>query len=151
MRAMTFVLACALWGAMLVWWFWDYVHAVLHKQPSETFLKALERGGRERTLNQAAQGAMLGGRLVTGLSTLTSAVLTVMTALWLLEGRVLGFLCGTYLAAGLVLGLRINFKAHRSWARLNVVNRLSLRWTHAWVWPMHLLTISSQDTKARRD
>ena len=65
MRLFALILPCALWTTMLLWWFWEYVDAVLHRRPGESYLKALQRGYRERALNQQARAEMLGGPLVT--------------------------------------------------------------------------------------
>ena len=144
MRLFALILPCALWTTMLLWWFWEYVDAVLHRRPGESYLKALQRGYRGRALNQQARAEMLGGRLVTGVASLASSLLTLLTLLWIVEGRAMGYFLAIYLAMGLVVASRLNFKAHRSWKRLGAVDRLSLRWTHAWLWPVHLLTKRSQ-------
>lgn len=132
--------ACVVWVAMLVWWFWEYVDAVLHRRPGESVWQALERANKERKLNQKARAEMFGSRWVTFAASLLSVVLMTLTAVALARAPWLGLALCAYLVAGLFVIRRYDLRAHVSWARLTFSNRLWLRLTHAWLWPLHVLS-----------
>lgn len=137
MNVFVMVVSIGVWAAMAVWWFWDYIHAVTHRQPGESLSQAIKRASQERALNRQAKDAMFGKPLVTSLVTIASTVLTLLVLIWLLQGRFIGLLLAVYLGVGLVLNRRLEVAKHKSWARLGSVDRLRFRITHAWLWPLH--------------
>jgi len=132
--------ACLVWGAMLVWWFWEYFDAVLHRRPGESFWQALERANAERKLNQKARSEMFGSRWSTAAASLLNVALSTLTVAALARAPWLGAALCAYLVSGLAVIRRYDLRAHGSWARLTFSNRLWFRLTHAWLWPLHLLS-----------
>ena len=134
------LLACAIWGLMIVWWFWEYVQAITHRQEGETFIQTIERGGKERALNKAAKARMFGGPIITSVASIVSMVvslLVLLVLLWVLQGKTLEALLASYVVAGVVANRNMALAKHKSWERLNVVDRLRFGLTHAWLWPLH--------------
>ena len=131
------LLACAIWGLMIVWWFWEYVQAITHRQEGETFIQAIERGGKERALNKAAKAHMFGGPIITSVASIVSMVVSLLVLLRVLQGKTLEALLASYVVAGVVANRHMALAKHKSWERLNVVDRLRFGLTHAWLWPLH--------------
>lgn len=134
--------ASVMWMAMLAWWFWEYVDAVIHRKDGESLLKALERGSKERALNQQARNEMFGARWITIAASTGSFAMNLLLLSLLVQGKLIGFVLGAYLLIGFVVGAKMNFKAHRSWGRLGIMDKLSFRWAHAWLWPAHVVAKS---------
>lgn len=137
MSAMQMIFSVAVWAAMCVWWFWEYVHALTHRRDDETFAQAIERAGQERALNKQAKARMFGSPLLTSVVSIASTVMTLVALLWLLQDKTIGALLLSFLVAGLVVNRRMDMTKHKSWARLSAIDRLRFRLTHAWLWPLH--------------
>ena len=141
------LIACLVWAAMLAWWFWGYLDAVLRRRPGESVWQALVRANTERKLNQEARATMFGSRWATCVASMLCIAVLALTAVALARAPWVGAALCVYLIVGLIVIRRYNLRAHVNWSRLAFNDRIWFRLAHAWLWPLHLLRSSHRTGK----